>query len=390
MFKTIKKKIGQQVLLLAFAALACAGAGFSQASLVQPSGTPFTLKKLVNDQLVTDELIEPSAVVPIGTGKYLIVANDKDDDNGNSLTIVETKTGKIVKLLENIQGNKKNPKWEAMAKDSDNFYYAIGSHSVDVGDNAAKLAVRSRIFRFKLKNENALDPMKFSIDTGTVTEFDIKQSLTKLGIYDANRNENDADPDKKKAKIEGLAVKTLNGVKQLVIGLRQPFDMAGRIQIYTAELPKESYTKSPLPLLLSLLFQFNAGKPKNSPEPFRLSSIEYVSELQGFLLLTSTEDAGNRFYGNAMWFVSDGDIWKSKTDKLNLDPVTTGDAGVFEPMMKAEGITMLPATQNVKIRLVIVYDNDSQTKRADGLPHPSTMQCVELSDNYKKMKGIPC
>jgi hypothetical protein len=350
-----------------------------------PVGTPFLLQDRVSGGIVPNKMIEPSGVVAIGDSGFLLVANDKDDGNGLSLIVVEAKTGTIIKLLENIQGNKKNPKWEAMAKDSDCYYYAIGSHSVDLGDSAEKLATRSRLFRFRLKGEAASDPMAVSMDLG-VKEFDIKTSLTKLGIYDA-------DPAKNKSKIEGMAIRTVKGQKQLVIGLREPFDSTNKVQIYYAELTPESQTTSLTALTLKPFFQFFANRPKDSPEPFKLSSIDYIENLKGFLVLTSTEGAGNAFYGNAMWFVSDADIEKSRNaNTKDIDyPVTArqiwdfphdlNDKNYVE--MKAEGLSLLPTTVGGMMRLVIVYDNDPQSTHADGKLHPSKMECLEMSGDFK-------
>lgn len=344
----------------------------AQGPIVQPAGIPFTLKQ--KDGKTPDANIEPSAVEPIGNGKYLLVANDKDDEKGKSLTFIETKTGKFIGLLENFQDSKKNPKWEGLAKDTEGYYYVIGSHSADgVNDTADKLAVRSRLFRFKLSDETAAIPSAFSIVGGSRKEFEIKSSLTSLGVYDA-------DPKKNTVKIEGLAVYIINGQKRLVIGFRAPFDSEKRVQIYIAELPPDSEMKPLKPLTLTPFFPFAAGNPAGSTVEFKLSSIEYVRDLKGFLILTSTEGVGNSFHGNAMWFVSDADIEKSRqpNSKFSLAPASLDNIGILDPKMKAEGMATLPETVRGKSRLVIVYDNDPKTTAS-----PSAMQCVELSGDLK-------
>jgi len=56
---------------------------------------------------------------------------------------------------------------------------------------------------------------------------------------------------------------------------------------------------------------FDAGKSTYVDEtgkketPYRLSSIEYVQEWKGFLVITSTEDDKNMFHGNKLWFIPD-------------------------------------------------------------------------------------
>ena len=195
----IETKCDLTFTILVFVSLLIPALCYAQSSNNQPVGGPFTLK--MADGMTVNDQIEPSGVEPIGTSNYILVANDKDDGNGLSLTVIETKTGKFIKLLENIQGNKKNPKWEAMAKDDDRYYYAIGSHAVDAGDSADKLANRSRLFRFRLKGEATGDPMAISMDLG-VKEFEIKTSLVGLGIYDPIPKPS-PDPKKIMAKIEG-------------------------------------------------------------------------------------------------------------------------------------------------------------------------------------------
>ncbi len=373
---------------LTLAMLVCDFGTPAQIIAIQPIGSPFYLKKA--DGKSIQDMIEPSAVEPIGkAGNHLLIADDKDDGTGKSLAIVETKTGTVIKLLDNFQNSTRNPKWEAMAKDG-GYFYVISSHGFDPGDNAAKLAARSRLIRFKLVNEAINNPAEFAVELNpAVIEFDIKESLEALGVYNP-------DPEKisleKRVKIEGMAIRTLKGRKQLVIGFREPFDAKSRVQVYYADLPPENEIKPMTTLTLAPFFQFAAGRPNGSPVPFKLSSIEYIPELKGFIVLTSTEDGNNAFYGNALWFVRDADIEKSRqpNTKFSLDPVPLVNPGIFEPTMKAEGLAVLPTTVGSKIRLVIVYDNDPQSAHTDSLSHPSTMQCVEISSDVKTMSGVTC
>ena len=332
---------------------------------VKPETIPLTFKKKDATGVVSDiKNIEPSAVETIGNGRYLLVADDKDDNTGRSLKIVEASSRIVIKLLENIQGEVRNPKWEAMAKDDEGNFYVIGSHS---GPDPDKLAARSRLFRFRLKNEVATDPNNFAIDLTSVRELDIKDSLTSLEFYGSV-------PEGQKVKIEGLAVRTSSCGKELVVGFREPFE-SSRVQFYFAELPSGSeLPNSVTKLSLKPLFEFAAGKPENGTLPFKLSSIEYVKELKGFLVLTSTEDPNdNSFQGNALWFVSNEMVKKAQPTKFSksFEPVLPKKFPEFEPKMKVEGLSVFPITDVNKIRLVIVYDNDAIT--------PGMIQFLELS-----------
>jgi hypothetical protein len=301
---------------------------------------------------VNDTAIEPSAVEAIGNGKFLLVADDKDAD-GKSLKVVEAATGKMVNLLDKIQPTKKNPKWEGMAKDEFGNYFVIGSHFEDT--DAEKLATRSLMFSFRLVNENETDGTKIAIDTATIKPLNVKDSLIANGLYNIT-------PTKTKAKIEGLAVKTNGCRTEIIVGLREPSDF---IQVYSATMPTDELKNaSPLTLSLKPLFQFNAGKTSDNT-PYKLSSIEYITGLKGFLVMTSTETTVNNkpvFHGNSLWFVSDsaiedarpklfGESYKSTTVQKLLE---------FEPTMKAEGICLLPANTPNTFKLAIMFDNDTK------------------------------
>jgi hypothetical protein len=322
---------------------------------------PLTFKDRKADRTLTDSTTnEPSAVAVIGNGKYLLVADDKDDGAGNSLKIVEADSGIFIKLLKNIQDSPKNPKWEAITRDNDGNFYVIGSHNNP--EDVSKLAARSRLFRFHLVNEAETDPMKFEICTDSVRELDVKESLTSLNLYGS------AAP--RKVKIEGLAARTNGNRKELVFGFREPFDATtAATQIYIAELPTGEIGKGVITkLLLKPFFQFAAGAPKLSPnttEPYRLSSIEYVKSLNGFLVMTSTEDTTNKFHGNAIWLVSG--------EKDNFKTIQAKKIYEFKPEMKAEGLSIFPSMDNKKFRLVIVFDNDAKS--------PGMIQFLELSES---------
>lgn len=312
---------------------------------------PFSFKNSDNSD---DKKIEPSAVEFIND-KYLLVADDENDEANNSLAVVEILTGKSIKRIQiPSDAVKKNPKWEAMAKDGDGFFYIIGSHAAKIEDGADKLKNRSHLFRFRLTVLTG-DPKKIEIDKESVTELDIKDSLTKLNLYTET-------PTDKKAKIEGLAVRKRNdNKKELIIGLREPFEF---VQIYSAELPGRLLGADKL--TLKPLFKFDAGKIANNR--LKLSSIEYLPNWNGYLLLTSTEDDKNLFYGNALWFVSDEAVKNSQSLPPNseLTLLKPQKIWTFGMKMKAEGLCVLPeANLNSENKtdsysLAIVFDNDTK------------------------------
>lgn len=310
---------------------------------------------------------EPSAVEPIGNGKFLLVADDKDV-KGKSLKIVEAATGRVLKTLDRIQPVDKNPKWEAMAKDEQGNYYVIGSHNHV--DDEQKLALRSLMFSFRLENEMEPDGMNIAIDTKTIKPLNVKDSLTSLGLYNHI-------PANNTVKIEGLAVRTNGTQKELIFGFREPSNI---VQVYLATIPGDEL-KNPALFKFSLerFFQFDAGTTSDNTF-YKLSSIEYVQDLKGFLVLTSTETAGIDgkpvFHGNALWFVSNK---ASKDAQAKL--LTAGDKSTmaqkifeFEPAMKVEGICLLNSRKNKTYRIGLVYDNDAEDSGLSG-----KMQFIELA-----------
>lgn len=307
----------------------------------------FTLKD-GNDDL------EPSAVEAIDERFFLVA-----DDKGADLFVVETETGKVLNRLKLPDGFKK-PKWEAMAFDGEHFYI-IGSHAVKLDDpvekSTSKLAARSRLLRFKLKNTDGA-ASEIKIDSDSIVEMNVSDSLKLAGLYDA-------DPFRNKVKIEGLAVRNGAGEnKELIFALREPHDL---MHIFRAELPEKP--KSGERLALNPFFTFEAGRI--GMIPFRLSSIEHVPEWSGFFILTSTEDPEtNEFFGNALWFVSDEQAKNSAPPKLIVPQVVM----LFAVDMKAEGLCLLPGATDDALRLALVFDNDSEDTEKEG-----KMQVIEIS-----------
>lgn len=227
------------------------------------------------------------------------------------------------------------------------------------------------MFRFRLSNEWEENPLNFSIDTASVRELNVKDSFAALGIYDA-------DPKKNKLKIEGLEVRGFGCRKEFFIGLREDPWKANIVRVYAGELPDLEAAKTIVNLTVKQFFKFAPGKPQSSPttESFKLSSLEYVEKLKGFLIVTSTEDQQNKFHGNALWFIGDDLTTTIEPDKTDgFKAVSLKNIYEFEPEMKAEGISLLPFGNGNKIKLAIVFDNDAFKNGA--------LQILELTDNRK-------
>lgn len=315
---------------------------------VKTTEKAFTLK---DKDSADDQTIEPSAVETIDKeGKYLLVADDKTAE----LRVVAALDGKTIRELK--LDSPKKPKWEAMTKDAEGFFYIIGSHAAKDGDDAEKLSNRSHLYRFRLKMND--DISKIEIDQSSIAEFDIKSSLKGLKLY--------ADiPLEKNVKIEGLAEKNIKGKKYLIFGFREP---PGLIKVYLAEIPAEIKANEITKLSLELYFRFDA-ETKPDKTPFKLSSIEYMPVWKGFLILTSTETtekAANGkdkpvFHGNAIWFVSDKQIKfpQSAKNSKNTKPVAAEKVAEFELTMKAEGFCLITADEK-NVRLAVVFDNDTE------------------------------
>ncbi len=367
-----RTKIIYKIATVWIALFVIAAASAAQDFKVEKTGNTLELleDRDQNGVVIANKKSEPSGVEPIGSGKYLLAANDKDNDDGLSLKIIEASTGKVIKTLaENLQNSKKNPKWEALAKDAEGNFYVIGSHNDE--SDAAKLATRSRMFRFRLSSEWEENPLNFSIDTASVRELNVKDSFAKLGIYDA-------DPKKNKLKIEGLEVRGIGCRKELLIGLREDPLKANMVRVYAGELPDSEAAQTIVNVSVKPFFKFAAGKPQSSPttEFFKLSSLEYVEKLKGFLIVTSTEDTKNKFHGNALWFIGDAQTAAIKLDKTDgFKAVSLKNIYEFEPEMKAEGLSLLPFANSNKIKLAIVFDNDA-------IKH-GALQILELTDNRK-------
>ena len=291
--------------------------------------------------------IEPSGVLPIGDGAYLLVA----DDNTRDLLIVEKQTGKILRMNLVIPGLSRNADWEGMAKDGEDFYL-IGSKGL--------------LFRFRL-NEQEKDWSKIQV-TGAkeiaINNFDLVKTELKG----------------RKPEIEGLAIYVNEQKKELVVGIREHQvpnkPRTGAIHFYRAEILEQGLTLKPF-------FSFDATEPAVPGAPdlaWHLSSIEHVPAWGGFLVMTTTERQ-DRYYGSVLWFVQEDQLKENSNAQGTFRSVVPTKSKVFQesiqggrPGIKAEGLAVLEdgAAKRSKetLSVVIVFDNDSRA--------PSALMFVEL------------
>jgi hypothetical protein len=294
-------------------------------------------------------VIEASGVEPIGDGRRLLVAHDKDP----ALYVVDLATGRILgDPLTSTRFPKKNeagPKWEGMALDSDGNYYLIGAHQ---GKTDQERATKSVLIRFRLKDG---DPP--AIDDASITTLHVARSLET-----ALRSEGLSPELVAARKVEGLTIREQkapngSGRRELFIGLRAPTD---KVRVFAADI---STPPSPdAELELKPAFAFSA-EPREG-QVSELTSLEYIPALAGFVVVTASEDKANAFHGNTLWFVADGET--SQVQKV----------ATFEVAMKAEGLAVLgveKAGQRTAVKLVITYDNDAHATKI-----PSRFQTVTL------------
>lgn len=357
---------------------------FPKATLVQKSELfSLTEGKLFNlklDKENIDKIIEPSGVVAVDDeGKYLMVIDDKSDGDRVENLRIFTETGEFVTKLKIKQADKK-PKWEALAKDDDGNFYVIGSHA---GDSEEKVKKRATLFRFRLLK----DGETFKIDEGDkkTIKFDLTNSLKTLQIDGKNiYDEKPGSEENQKAKIEGLAFRTIENKKYLVIGFREPDSL---VRVYLAEIPNE--LNEPVNLNLKPYFQFDAGKTEDGTK-FKLSSLEYVPQMKGFLVLTSSETtirAQNGkpqpvFHGNGIWFISDENI-NSVSNGEGFKSVGAKNIKEFQKENKAEGLCLIPNLDQTKFKFAIVFDNDTADMIDANVQNPplGMMEIVELTPN---------
>ncbi|HEV3162693.1 MAG TPA: hypothetical protein VGZ22_01535 [Isosphaeraceae bacterium] len=321
---------------------------------------PFRLpSSSVGEPAALDRQIEASAIEAIGDGKLLLVAHDRSAE----LFVVETATGQRVgrplTCSQFPNGAEIPPKWEGMARDDQGCYYVIGTHS---GKSDSDRPSRSFLFRFRLTGGTNGTPV--AIDGSSVRRWHLADSLkTTLGreLPDA------AAVDLR--KIEGLTVRTVTGGEgkpgrvELIVGLREPSDLVRAFVADIAQTPENNATLS-----LTPLFRFDAGSREGVP--CQLTSLNYMPEWKGFLIVTATEDDQNVFHGNTLWFLPDEQV--ARGPRVSPDAVY-----VFEPAMKAEGLCTLPGASGPNprsVRLAVSFDNDPHSTHI-----PSRLQILTIS-----------
>ena len=305
---------------------------------------------LVHDSGQVDAVIEASGVQPIGDGHRVLVAHDKHP----ALFVVDLATGRIVgepitspKFPEATRLG--GPKWEGMARDAEGNYYIIGAH---VGKTDEERAEKSVLLRFRLKDSD-----QPAIDDASVVRWDVSRSLES-----ALKASGLGDKAVGQRKVEGLALresKKSDGspCRELAIGLRAPTD---KVRTFVADISASSSADAELEL--RPLFAFHADPVEGQAS--ELTALEYVPALGGYLVITASEDEGNAFHGNTLWFVADG-----QSDRAHK-------IATFEVAMKAEGLTYLGAEKDgshTKVKLLITYDNDPHATRI-----PSRYQTATL------------
>jgi hypothetical protein len=308
-----------------------------------------TLPAPIFDGDKVDTVIEASAVEPIGDGRRYLVAHDKHP----ALFVVDAKSGRIqgapLSSPHFPTPNGAGPKWEGMARDSEGNTYLIGAYQ---GKTDEERATKSVLIRFRLSEGDSP-----AIDDASIVRWDIGRSLEAV-----LKAEGLPPAEVAKRKVEGLTIRELkNGDgslrRELLIGLRAPTD---RVRVFLTDI-----TSSPSPdaeLELRPAFSFTA-EPREG-QVSELTSLEYVPALSGFLVVTASEDEGNAFHGNILWFVSDG------------DPTQARKIATFEVAMKAEGMAILGVDkkpERTDVKLLITFDNDAHATKI-----PSRFQTATL------------
>jgi hypothetical protein len=318
-----------------------------------------------------DGVLEASAVEPIGDGRLLLVAHDKKVP----LRVIETATGRQVSpplTCDRFPAETpRSSKWEGMARDSEDNYYLVGSHSGKTPDERDEHAKLIR-FRLKTRAGSGGDPGAVAIDEGSVIAWRIATPLIQ-----ALQHGGLAAKAVDQRKIEGLAIREQpagpdgrepgRGRRELVFGLRQPDDL---VRAFTADITTPPAPDTDLPL--TRLFAFDPGEREGVRS--QLTSMEYLPAWKGFLVVTATEDEQNAFHGNTLWFVPDARIARGIGDG---SPIQADKVWTFEVAMKAEGLCLLPPAagndETNTARLLITFDNDPHATHI-----PSRFQQVSL------------
>ena len=278
---------------------------------------------------LSDGGIEVSGIALITGTQNLLLADDKTPD----LFFVDPTTG-TTKGTTGIGGI--NLDWEAMAK-VDGNYFVVGSNSsvyrLSYDDRSNKIVIAAKV------------------------------SVDRAEEIKGNRFE-----------VEGLAARKLGDKIELSFGIRR--DDSGKILVYRGVIVDNRVS-------LTQFFAFDTRTTQ--AVSWHLSSLEYVPELNGFFIMTTTESSRetNFFYGNKLWFVDENAVLGTTpkpTDKFKeVQPLSSF---VFETEMKAEGLTLLSYDGQKKLaKVAIAYDNDryNVNRLRPGAALPGKLQICEVS-----------
>lgn len=271
---------------------------------------------------LSNDRVEASGIALI-TGTQILVAEDK----APGLVVVDATTGKIEATRLPVGTVASNLDWEGMAK-VDGMYYVVGSNS------------SLYTFRYDDKTTKIMG----------VAETRIARPAEIL--------------EYPKFEVEGLAARKLDGQIEVSFGIRE--EASQRIRVYRAVVNDKQT------LSLTPFFHFDA--PKTQEVNWHLASIEYVPELCGFLVLTTTESRDNKFFGNKIWFVAEAYLPGAQPTATSTEVKAIGSR-VLEEKMKAEGLAVLSYdSQKRSVKLAIVYDNDFSRTGS-----PGKIQIVNVS-----------
>ena len=251
-------------------------------------------------------VVEASALEPIGDGRRLLVAHDKDP----ALYVVDIGTGRILgEPITSPRFPKKNeggPKWEGMARDSEGNFYLIGAHNgkTDAGasnqerpDSVSPQGQRSARDRRCLDHDMARRPFAGGRPEG-------RRTRRRRGRQAKSRRPD--DPRTENRLTARPAASCLSAFAS-----RKTRSTSSSADISACPLPDAELELKPA-------FAFPA-EPREG-QASELTSLEYVPALGGFLVVTASEDTANAFHGNTLWFVADGETSHARKSRPSRWP----------------------------------------------------------------------
>jgi len=142
--------------------------------------------------------------------------------------------------------------------------------------------------------------------------------------------------------------------------------------VYAADITVQPSATSGNAASLPLRKRFTfAARTRDKGVRSQLASLDYAPALGGFLLVTSSEDADNKYHGNTLWFLPDAGVRTGATAQR---------VWVFGVGQKAEGLCVLdagavaPAEGDYRTaRVAVIFDNDAASTNK-----PARFQIVTL------------